>query len=67
MKSGLTAPTGRCWACAPLQPRRNLAYAIHETDIKPVRGKHALVLVFKGEEGKDLMNLEWFTFTRRKQ
>lgn len=22
LKSGLTAPTGRCWACAPLQPRR---------------------------------------------
>lgn len=53
--------------CPVAATQGNLAYAIHETDIKPVHGKHALVLIFKGEEGKDLMNLEWFTFTRRKQ
>lgn len=45
-----------------------VAYAIHETDIKPVTGKHALVLVFKAAElagtgEEDLMNLEWFTFS----
>ena len=44
-----------------------VAYAIHETNIKSVTGKHALVLVFKaaepaGNEEEDLMNLEWFTF-----
>lgn len=44
-----------------------VAYSIHETNIKSVTGKHALVLVFKaaepaGNEEGDLMNLEWFTF-----
>ena len=45
-----------------------MAYAVHETKIKPVTGKHALVLVFKAvepadTEDEDLMNLEWFTFS----
>lgn len=43
------------------------AYAVHETDIKAVTGRHALVLVFKAADaadaGEDLLNLEWFTFT----
>ena len=40
-----------------------MAYAIHETSVESVSGKHALVLVFKGEEADvDLLNLEWFTF-----
>lgn len=41
------------------------AYTIHTADIKPVRGKHAIVLVFKSPEGdtqSDLLSLEWFTF-----
>ena len=46
-----------------------VAYAIHETKIKPVTGKHALVLVFKSVEPEmketDLMNLEWFVFEKR--
>lgn len=64
----IDSPDGPLLGVCPVAATQgNLAYAIHETDIKPVRGKHALVLVFKGEEGKDLMNLEWFTFTRRKQ
>lgn len=46
-----------------------VAYAIHETKIKPVTGKHALVLVFKSVEpdagDTDLMNLEWFVFEKR--
>lgn len=45
------------------------AYAIHETTIKPVTGKHALVLVFKAVEedtkNANLMNLEWFVFEKR--
>lgn len=44
-----------------------VAYAVHETKIKLVTGKHALVLVFKavGSDAKDidLMNLEWFAFS----
>lgn len=46
-----------------------VAYAVHETKIKPVTGKHALVLVFKviGPDtvDSDLMNLEWFVFDKR--
>ncbi len=42
------------------------AYAIHSAKVKPVKGKHALVLVFKAKEQEqqkaDLMNLEWFMF-----
>ena len=45
-----------------------VAYAIHQTEVKPATGKHALVLVFKaagqtGTVSEDLMNLEWFTFS----
>ena len=45
-----------------------VAYAIHETNIKSVTGKHALALVFKSaepaeSEAENLMNLEWFTFS----
>lgn len=46
-----------------------VAYAVHETKIKQVTGKHALVLVFKviGPDtvDSDLMNLEWFVFDKR--
>ena len=45
-----------------------VAYAIHEADIKPVTGNHAVVLVFKSAtdaEGEDLMNLEWFMFEKK--
>lgn len=46
------------------------AYAMHETAIKRVTGKHALVLVFKAVEQddkeQDLMSLEWFVFGKRK-
>lgn len=48
----------------------DVAYSIHETRIKPVTGKHALVLAFKANNssGKelDLMNLEWFYFDNKK-
>jgi hypothetical protein len=43
------------------------AYSIHETSVKPVTGKHAVVLVFRKDGSvpadQDLMNLEWFLFT----
>lgn len=47
------------------------AYAIHETKVQPVKGIHALVLVFRAknaaDKGKDLLNLEWFSFTSANQ
>lgn len=53
--------------CDLAQMDGEVAYAIHETNIKSVTGKHALVLVFKAAEPtmpevENLMNLEWFTF-----
>lgn len=47
----------------------DVAYSIHETQVKPVQGKHALVLVFKAADGEtkdaDLMDLEWFVFENK--
>ncbi|WP_301703994.1 family 43 glycosylhydrolase [uncultured Parabacteroides sp.] len=65
----LDSPEGELLGVCDLEAMNGeVAYAIHETDIKPVTGKHALVLVFKaaepaGTEEEDLMNLEWFTFS----
>lgn len=65
----LDNPDGELLGTCPLKPNNGeTAYAIHETAIKTPKGKHALVLVFKGDRGgdpgQDLMNLEWFTFTK---
>ena len=64
----LDSPEGELLGVCDLEAMNGeVAYAIHETNIKSVTGKHALVLVFKaaepaGNEEEDLMNLEWFTF-----
>lgn len=67
----LDGPEGeRIGVCdiAPMQDE--VAYTIHETEIAPVSGKHALVFVFKAvdpaDRESDLMNLEWFVFSRTK-
>jgi hypothetical protein len=48
-----------------------VAYSIHEADIKPITGTHALVLLFKSDKpedrNSDLLNLEWFVFEDRKK
>ena len=65
----LDGPEGELLGVCDLTPMEGeVAYAVHETKIKPVTGKHALVLVFKAvepadTEDEDLMNLEWFTFS----
>ena len=65
----LDSPEGELLGVCDLEAMNGeVAYAIHETNIKSVTGKHALVLVFKaaepaGNEEEDLMNLEWFTFS----
>ena len=65
----LDGPEGELLGVCDLTPMEGeVAYAVHETKIKPVTGKHALVLVFKAVEpadtgDEDLMNLEWFTFS----
>ena len=65
----LDGPEGELLGVCDLAPMEGeVAYAVHETKIKPVTGKHALVLVFKAvepadTEDEDLMNLEWFTFS----
>lgn len=55
--------------CSVVPMGGEVAYAIHETEIKPVKGKHALVFVFKAanpdDKTKDLMNLEWFMFDNK--
>lgn len=67
----LDSPEGELIGVCELAPMDGeVAYAIHETIIKPVTGKHALVLVFKaveptGTEEVDLMNLEWFVFEKK--
>lgn len=68
----LDAPDGELIGTCEVKPMQGeVAYAIHETKINPVKGgKHALVLVFRGTDkadvGSDLMNLEWFTFMNKK-
>lgn len=65
----LDSPEGELLGVCDLEAMNGeVAYSIHETNIKSVTGKHALVLVFKaaepaGNEEEDLMNLEWFTFS----
>ena len=65
----LDGPEGELLGVCDLTPMEGeVAYAVHETKIKPVTGKHALVLAFKAvepadTEDEDLMNLEWFTFS----
>ena len=66
----LDSPDGELIGTCEIAPMQGeTAYAIHETKIKPVTGKHALVLVFKAVDtetsGEDLLNLEWFTFEKR--
>ena len=66
----LDSPDGELIGTCEIAPMQGeTAYAIHETKIKPVTGKHALVLVFKavGAETSEenLLNLEWFVFEKR--
>ena len=66
----LDSPQGELLGVCDIAPMDGqVAYAIHETKIKPVTGKHALVLVFKSVEPEmekaDLMSLEWFVFEKR--
>lgn len=63
----LDVPDGELIGTCELEPMEGeVAYALHKTSVKPVTGKHAVVLVFKGKDAKDnqqhLMNLEWFVF-----
>ena len=66
----LDSPTGELLGTCDLAPMHgDVAYGIHETEIKRAQGKHALVLVFKAgaevSNDEDLMNLEWFAFENR--
>lgn len=66
----LDDPNGELLGVCDIAPMQGeVAYAIHETKIKPVKGKHALVLVFKTDDPMhkdvDLINLEWFVFEKR--
>lgn len=66
----LDSPEGELIGTCPISPMTGeTAYAIHETAVKPVTGKHAVVLVFKSADpsikDQDLMNLEWFVFDER--
>ncbi|NWJ49459.1 MAG: family 43 glycosylhydrolase [Bacteroidetes bacterium] len=61
---------GRLIGTCDIEPMKDeVAYSIHETDVKSVIGKHALVLVFKAinpeEKNLDLLNLEWFIFENK--
>lgn len=63
----LDSPDGELIGVCGIEPMGDeVAYTIHEAQVKPVTGKHALVLVFKAadtaEKDTDLMNLEWFVF-----
>lgn len=67
----LDTPDGELIGTCEVAPMNgDVAYAIHETKIKPVKGKHALIFVFKavhpGDKAKELMNLEWFVFENKK-
>jgi Beta-xylosidase len=68
----LDKPDGKLIGTCDIEPMYgDVAYAIHETDVKFVTGVHAIVLVFKGanerDKNADLMNLEWFIFEKRKK
>lgn len=63
----LDSPDGTLVGTCEIEPTGDeVAYAIHEAQIKSVTGKHALVLVFRAadaaDKDTDLMNLEWFVF-----
>ena len=68
----LDSPDGELIGTCPVKAMAGeTAYAIHQTDVKSVSGKHALVLVFRSADptlskDTDLMNLEWFTFEKAK-
>lgn len=67
----LDTPDGELIGTCVVAPMKGeVAYGIHEAKIKPVKGKHALVFVFKAtnpnDKKKELMNLEWFVFENRK-
>ena len=56
-------PDGLLLGTCELSPSKGeTAYRIHSIPIEPAFGRHAFVLVFRGESGVDLMNLEWLTF-----
>ena len=66
----LDAPDGELIGCCELDAMEGeVAYEIHETSVKPVTGRHAVVLVFKSREKEEsqqvLMNLEWFMLENR--
>lgn len=62
----LDGPEGKLIGVCHLEPMQGeTAYAMHSAQVKPVEGRHAVVLVFKSPEGNaetDLLNLEWFAF-----
>jgi arabinoxylan arabinofuranohydrolase len=62
----LDRPDGELIGTCVVEPMQDeVAYSVHETNIKPVTGTHALVLVFKAKskgQNLDLLNLEWFIF-----
>lgn len=63
----LDSPEGELIGVCELEPMQGeTAYVLHEASVKSVKGKHALVMVFRGDplaKEEDIMNLEWFTFT----
>ena len=64
----LDAPDGELLGTCHLRPMNgDVNYQIHRTAVRPVKGVHALVLVFKSPASvsdQDLLNLEWFRFTQ---
>ncbi len=63
----LDSPEGELIGVCELEPMQGeTAYVLHESSVKSVKGKHALVMVFRGDplaKEEDIMNLEWFIFT----
>lgn len=63
----LDSPEGELIGVCELEPMQGeTAYVLHEASVKSVKGKHALVMVFRGDplaKEEYIMNLEWFTFT----
>ncbi len=65
-----TCAEGELLGSCRIEPMEgDVPYSIHETQVKPVQGKHALVLVFKAADGEtkdeDLMDLEWLAFENK--
>lgn len=62
----LDSPDGKLIGTCNLLPQSETAYAIHETEITPVKGIHALYFIFRSSENisqGNLLNLEWFRFS----